>query len=113
MPLPLRRAGGCLRGQEVWVVSSTATHKLRDLPARRATEWLDALAETWQQTELVEEKSDVIHAIYERIVIDRAPLEMRPPHDIRRQVGLRSEVAMKARRRQVARSASALMVVPR
>ena len=42
----------------------------RDLPARRATEWLDALAETWQQTELVEEKSDVIHAIYERIVIE-------------------------------------------
>ena len=42
----------------------------RDLPARRATEWLDALAETWQKTELVEEKSDVIHAIYERIVIE-------------------------------------------
>ena len=42
----------------------------RDLPARRATEWLDALAETWQQTELVEEKSDVIHATYERIVIE-------------------------------------------
>ncbi len=42
----------------------------RDLPARRAIEWLDALAETWQQTELVEEKSDVIHAIYERIVIE-------------------------------------------
>ena len=42
----------------------------RDLPARRATEWLDALAETWQQTEPVEEKSDVIHAIYERIVIE-------------------------------------------
>ena len=42
----------------------------RDLPARRATEWLDALAETWQKTELVEEKSDLIHAIYERIVIE-------------------------------------------
>jgi len=41
----------------------------RDLPARRATEWLDALAETWQKADLVEEKSDVIHAIYERIVI--------------------------------------------
>jgi hypothetical protein len=35
----------------------------RDLPARRATEWLDALAETWQKADLVEEKSDVIHAI--------------------------------------------------
>jgi hypothetical protein len=42
----------------------------RDLPARRATEWLDVLAETWQKTELVEEKSDVIHAVYERIVIE-------------------------------------------
>jgi hypothetical protein len=41
-----------------------------DLPARRATEWLDALAETWQKTELVEEKSDVIHAVYERIVVE-------------------------------------------
>ena len=40
------------------------------MPARRATEWLDALAETWQKTELVEEKSDVIHAVYERIVIE-------------------------------------------
>jgi hypothetical protein len=42
----------------------------RDLPARRATEWLDALSETWQKADLVEEKSDVIHAIYERIVIE-------------------------------------------
>lgn len=42
----------------------------RDLSARRATEWLDALAETWQKTDLVEEKSDVIHAIHERIVIE-------------------------------------------
>jgi hypothetical protein len=33
-------------------------------------EWLDALAETWQKTDLVEEKSDVIHAVYERIVIE-------------------------------------------
>ena len=42
----------------------------RDLPARRASEWLDALAETWQKADLVEEKSGVIHAIYERIVIE-------------------------------------------
>jgi hypothetical protein len=42
----------------------------RELPARRAVEWLDALAETWQKTDLVEEKSDVIHAVYERIVIE-------------------------------------------
>ena len=43
---------------------------VRDLPARRAVEWLDALAETWQKTGLAEEKSDVIHAVYERIVIE-------------------------------------------
>jgi len=42
----------------------------RDLPVGRAMEWLDALAETWQRTDLVEEKSDVIHAVYERIVIE-------------------------------------------
>jgi hypothetical protein len=39
-------------------------------PAHRAVEWLDALAETWQKTDLAEEKSDVIHAVYERIVIE-------------------------------------------
>ena len=42
----------------------------RDLPARRALEWLDALAETWQQADVVEEKSDVIHAVYERIFVE-------------------------------------------
>lgn len=42
----------------------------RDLPAQRALEWLDTLTETWQNTELVEQESDVIHAIYERIVIE-------------------------------------------
>jgi hypothetical protein len=35
-----------------------------------ATKWLDALAETLQKTELAEEKSDMIHAVYERIVIE-------------------------------------------
>ena len=42
----------------------------RDLPAHRALEWLDMLAETWQNTDVVEEKSDVIHAVYERIVVE-------------------------------------------
>ena len=42
----------------------------RDLPARRAIEWLDVLAETWQKADVVEEKSDVIHAVYERIVVE-------------------------------------------
>jgi hypothetical protein len=35
-----------------------------DLPVRRALEWLDVLTETWQTTDLIEEKSDVIHDVY-------------------------------------------------
>ena len=31
---------------------SWGAHQARVLPARRATEWLDALAETWQKTDL-------------------------------------------------------------
>ena len=42
----------------------------RGTSRRVAVDWLDALAETWQKTELAEEKSDVIHAVYERIVIE-------------------------------------------
>ena len=57
-----------------------------DLPARRAIEWLDALAETWQQTELIEEKADVIHAIYERIVVE-GPRVRRPSASHRRRTG--------------------------
>lgn len=45
------------------------TRLTRELPAQRALEWLDTLAGTWQNTDLVEEKSDVIHAVYERIVM--------------------------------------------
>ena len=33
-------------------------------------EWLDALAETWLNPDLVEEKLDVIQAVYERIAIE-------------------------------------------
>jgi len=55
-----------LRGELEFVGAQPA----RDLPARRAMEWLDALAETWRKVDLVEEKSDVIHAVYERIVIE-------------------------------------------
>ena len=46
------------------------TQQAHDLPGQRALEWLDALAETWHKTDLAEEKSDVIHAVYERIVIE-------------------------------------------
>lgn len=51
-------------------LDTIGTQQAHDLPGQRALEWLDALAETWHKTELVEKKSDVIHAVYERIVIE-------------------------------------------
>ena len=51
-------------------IDQVEAQRARDVPAERALEWLDALAETWQKTDLVEEKSDVIHAVYERIVVE-------------------------------------------
>ena len=39
------------------------------VPADRAVQWLRALAETWQQADVPEARSDVVHAIYERIVV--------------------------------------------
>jgi DNA invertase Pin-like site-specific DNA recombinase len=39
------------------------------VPADRAVEWLRTLAETWQQADVPEARSDLLHAIYERIVI--------------------------------------------
>ena len=39
------------------------------VPADRAVEWLRALSETWAQADVPEARSDLIHAIYERIVV--------------------------------------------
>ena len=39
------------------------------VPADRAVEWLRALAETWEQADVPEAKADLLHAIYERIVV--------------------------------------------
>ena len=39
-------------------------------PVKTVTLRPDVLAESWHKADLVEEKSDVIHAIYERIVIE-------------------------------------------
>ncbi len=39
------------------------------VPADRAVEWLRALAETWQNADVPEARSDLLHAIYERIVV--------------------------------------------
>ncbi|MGA3058606.1 MAG: hypothetical protein ABSE70_11335, partial [Candidatus Limnocylindrales bacterium] len=39
------------------------------VPADRAVEWLHALLETWQQADVPEARSELLHAIYERIVV--------------------------------------------
>ena len=39
------------------------------VPAQRAIEWLQALAESVQQADVPKERADLMHAIYERIVI--------------------------------------------
>ena len=51
-------------------VDAIETQRAHDLPAQQALESLDAFAETWQQTDLAEEQSDVIQAVYERIVVE-------------------------------------------
>jgi hypothetical protein len=37
--------------------------------ADRAVEWLRALAETWEKADVPQARSELLHAIYERIVI--------------------------------------------
>jgi hypothetical protein len=39
------------------------------VPADRAVEWLRTFAETWQQADVPEARSELLHAIYERIVV--------------------------------------------
>jgi hypothetical protein len=40
------------------------------IPATRAVEWLRALSETWGAADgVLEEKADLLHAIYDRIVV--------------------------------------------
>ena len=40
-----------------------------DLPAKRAVEWLRVLADTWVNADVREAKADLLHAIYDRIVV--------------------------------------------
>ncbi len=40
-----------------------------DLPAKRAVEWLRVLADTWVNADVPEAKADLLHAIYDRIVV--------------------------------------------
>ena len=41
----------------------------RDVPAERVVEWVRALADTWQRADVPEAKAELLHAIYERIVV--------------------------------------------
>ncbi len=40
-----------------------------DLPAKRAVEWLRVLADTWVKADVPEARADLLHAIYDRIVV--------------------------------------------
>ena len=39
------------------------------IPAERAVAWLQTLSEAWTQADVPEAKADLLHAIYERIVV--------------------------------------------
>ena len=88
----LRRLGsrdveviGCpsmfFHGPRLDVAKRTALHQLREakenldrrstdgISPERAIEWLRALSGTWRAAEVPAEKADVIHAIYDRIVV--------------------------------------------
>ena len=39
------------------------------VPADRAVEWMRTLAETWEQADVPEAKAELLHAIYEVIVV--------------------------------------------
>jgi hypothetical protein len=40
-----------------------------ELAAKRALEWLRVLADTWVNADVPEARADLLHAIYERIVV--------------------------------------------
>lgn len=40
-----------------------------DLPAQRAVGWLRVLADTWTAADVPEAKTELLHAIYDRIVV--------------------------------------------
>ena len=56
---------GELRAQ-LAVVTEGST---QGVPAERAVAWLRAIGETWQLADVREAKADLIHAIYDRIVV--------------------------------------------
>jgi hypothetical protein len=57
-----------LRGLRV-DLASLATTAAADVPAERAAAWLRVLPETWANADVPEAKADLLHAIYDRIIV--------------------------------------------
>jgi DNA invertase Pin-like site-specific DNA recombinase len=75
--LALEHAAGTL-GDDTYLARLKALREARDelaegsgvgVPAQRAIDWLRALAESIQQADVPKERADLMHAIYERIVV--------------------------------------------
>ena len=75
--LALEHVGGGL-GDEVYLewlkqlraaLAATEDTEQEGVPAERAVEWLRALTATWTAADVREAKADLLHAIYERIVV--------------------------------------------
>jgi len=75
--LALEHAGGGL-GDDVYLMRHKVLREQRDaiaertapgLPGHRAVEWLRAIGEAMQNADVAKEKSDLMHAIYERITV--------------------------------------------
>jgi len=75
--LALEHAGGLL-GDDTYLTRLKALRNQRDaiaerttrgLPGHRAVEWLRALGESFQAADVLKEKADLMHAIYERITV--------------------------------------------
>jgi hypothetical protein len=76
--LALEHAAGSL-GDDTYLARLKALREQRDavvertakgLPGQRAVEWLRAFGESFQTADVPKEKADLMHAIYERIVIE-------------------------------------------
>ena len=75
--LALEHAAGDL-ADDAYLARLKALREARDalaegsgsgVPAQRAIEWLRALAESIQQADVPKERADLMHAIYDRIVV--------------------------------------------
>jgi hypothetical protein len=75
--LALEHAGGLL-GDDTYLARLRALREQRDaivertapgIPGHRAVEWLRALGESFQVADVLKEKADLMHAVYEQITV--------------------------------------------